>query len=238
MIASLGMYDPVHLQGINDAFWGEIRKTLGFGPQSLTRDRPLHEIWRDPEMLFAQTCGRPYRLGLYEQVHLIGTPDYGLKDCAAGYYYSVIIARKSALEARDTLAINGAESQSGWAAAYDYMTSADAKARAIIYTGGHAQSIVAVADGRADFAAIDAQTWHILQNALPQIQDVTIVATTTPRPSLPFITAKEHWVAPLRAALQDRLPYAALGIKALIDIPHSDYMAIPDVPSPMDCLET
>ena len=87
------MYDMAPLQGANDRFWALIRDALGFGPQTLSRDGDPWDIWRSPDLLFAQTCGLPFRARLQGQVQLIGTPDYGLKGCPPGHYCSVLVAR-------------------------------------------------------------------------------------------------------------------------------------------------
>ena len=240
MIASLGMYDPPHLRAANDTFWQEIRDNLGYGPDQLTRDMPLHELWTSPQMLFAQTCGRPYRLGLWRDVTLLGTPDYQLDDCPQGYYFSVIISASAEPPRTGRVAINGAASQSGWAALYDYIHSADFPPHGHVVTGSHAASITAVAQGTASIAAIDAQTYRTLKGHHPEIGNVHIIGRSPLRPALPFVTARHQDAAALRAAvstaIQGGRAAAQLGIAGLIDIPHEAYMAIPDVPQPADVI--
>jgi len=93
VIAMLGMYDMPATSAANDRFWTLIRQHLGYGPTYLTRDGNVWDIWLNPDLLFAQTCGMPYRTRLHGQVQLVGTPDYGLPGCPPGHYCSVLIAR-------------------------------------------------------------------------------------------------------------------------------------------------
>ncbi|MCX8955299.1 hypothetical protein OU790_17900, partial [Ruegeria sp. NA] len=73
MIAMLGMYDMPEVQAANDRFWGLIRAHLGYGPEQLTRDADVWQVWLDPELVLAQTCGMPYRTRLHGRVQLVGT---------------------------------------------------------------------------------------------------------------------------------------------------------------------
>ncbi len=74
-----------------------------------------------------------------------------------------------------------------------------------IATGSHRASIRAVAEERADVAAIDAVCWALALRHEPQATAaLQIVATTPLRPGLPLITAAERSdreVAAIRAAL-------------------------------------
>ena len=92
MIAALGMYDLPPIQGANDRLWLGIQHHLGRGPQTLNRHSDPWDIWQSPGLLFAQTCGMPYRTTLHGKVQLIGTPDYGLEGCPPGFYQSGVAA--------------------------------------------------------------------------------------------------------------------------------------------------
>ncbi|MDG1430169.1 MAG: PhnD/SsuA/transferrin family substrate-binding protein, partial [Paracoccaceae bacterium] len=160
------MYDRPEVAHANDALWKLIRDNLGYGPDALTRDMPFWDIWRSPDLLLSQTCGLPFRSGLHKHVKLVGTPDYGLRDCAPGYYHSVIVARRSSGESLAnvsalSLAYNERLSQSGWAAFWDHIPRGE-EPKDLIETGGHAASAKAVADGTADIASLDALTWELI----------------------------------------------------------------------------
>jgi len=57
-------------------------------------------------------------------------------------------------------------------------------------TGGHRNSVKAVAEGRADVAAIDCRSWHLARLYEPAAGQVQVVGWTAKRRGLPYITAK------------------------------------------------
>uniref|UniRef100_UPI0032B329C6 PhnD/SsuA/transferrin family substrate-binding protein n=1 Tax=Litoreibacter halocynthiae TaxID=1242689 RepID=UPI0032B329C6 len=144
MYASLPMYDRPETAAANDRFWRLIRHHLDeAAPAQLTRDIPdLMSHWQSPDLVLSQTCGFPYRAQLADKVNLVATPVLNL-DCAAGHYYSVLIAHRScagaALAEFDgaTAAYNDPMSQSGWAALHSHMTSAGLSLGATLATGAH-----------------------------------------------------------------------------------------------------
>jgi ABC-type phosphate/phosphonate transport system substrate-binding protein len=85
---------------------------------------------------------------------------------------------------------------------------------AVIETGGHVASISAVAEGRADCAAIDCITYgNIARHAPRQLVDISILAETPSGPGLPFITrasASDRDVEILRAALRGAIDEPSL----------------------------
>nr|WP_174822634.1 PhnD/SsuA/transferrin family substrate-binding protein [Ruegeria lacuscaerulensis] len=237
----LGMYDMPAVRSANDRFWALIRGHLGYGPEQLTRDADVWEVWQNPDLIFAQTCGMPYRTRLHGKVQLVGTPDYGLVDCPPGYYRSVFVARKDDLRDLDqladgTFAYNEALSQSGWAAPMVHLTRHSRIPDAILETGGHALSAQAVIEKRADFASLDAMTWELLKGHTDLGTALREVAATNPTPALPYITAKgqdaQTITHAVRAAIRDLAPadQDLLRIRGLIDIPPGDYLSVPNPP--------
>ncbi|MEL0285561.1 MAG: hypothetical protein VW949_03295, partial [Paracoccaceae bacterium] len=77
MIATLPMYDRAETAAHNNKFWSAIKKALGFGPDRLSRTEDLWSLWQNEDLVFAQTCGLPYRNYLFDNVHYVATPDYG-----------------------------------------------------------------------------------------------------------------------------------------------------------------
>ena len=245
MIALLGMYDPPALRGANDRFWQSIRDQLGFGPETLTRDMDFTRAWQSPDLLFSQTCGMPFRTLLHPDVTLIGTPDYGLEGCGPGEYHSVlVVAADNTADALadfsgDRFAYNGPMSQSGWAGPIVHLDQAHVQFDDLIETGGHGASALAVAEGRADMAGLDALTWELLCEHDPGLTArLRVIDTTTPTPTLPYITAAGRDPAPIAAAVRaaiDALSVAdrkALHLNALVDISAADYLAVPTPPGP------
>ena len=251
MIASLGMYDfAPALQAANDRLWGGIRDGLRShkiaAPDALTRgDGAFWPAWTSPGLVFSQTCGFPFRAGLGDKVTLIGTPDYDLPDCPSGHYVSVYIARaddpRTGLAAFSDarFAYNEALSQSGWAAPQNHTAKLGLQLRPALQTGGHRASALAVAQGHADFAAIDAVTWALLCRHEPRMAALKVIARTSPAtPVLPYIAAKGvdadlyfDVVSTAIAALaqSDR---ETLMLRGLVRIPAEAYLDVPTPPSP------
>lgn len=232
------MYDRSETAAANDQFWTEIRRALGYGPEQLNRSADLWDIWQDPELVLSQTCGYPYRAKLHGRVTLVGTLDYGIKDCPAGYYNSVFVSRRD--DPRHDLAdfstakfaYNEPMSQSGWAAPMAQMAEQGLTFGRYIQSGGHLKSAKMVADSVADIAAIDAVTWAMIEKYDSFSKTLHIISRTAPTPGLPYITAAGRDKSKLFAAIQtgiSNLPPAArevLQIKGLVDIPVEKYLEI------------
>ena len=251
MIASLGMYDRAETREANDRFWALIRDALRAegvdAPQALTRGEGAYwPAWTSPDLLFSQTCGFPYRARLHGKVQLIGTPDYGLEGCPPGHYRSIFVARLD--DARNTLAdFNGAGlafnedlSQSGWAAPQNHARALGLALRPVLRTGGHLLSARAVAEGRAEIAAIDALTWELIKAWEPFARGLKVVGHTTPTPVLPYITGLAQDADLLfRATTQaiaalDAPDRATLRLKGLVALPPEVYLAVPTPPTPAE----
>jgi ABC-type phosphate/phosphonate transport system substrate-binding protein len=244
MIASLGMYDRAETAAANDRLWALIRDNLRdageAAPETLTRGEGAYwQAWQSPDLVFSQTCGFPYRAKLHDQVTLIGTPDYGLEDCPPGHYVSIYVARAD--DPRDLAGFDGAAfafneplSQSGWAAPQNHANAIGLALHPVVQSGGHRLSALAVAEGRADFAAIDALTWQLLTQYEPWTAKLRKVTQTSPAtPVLPYITARgrdaDLYFAATKAAIAALLPAdrGILHLKDLIRIPAAAYLAVP-----------
>lgn len=251
MIASLGMYDRAETREANDRLWALIRDGLrGIGiaaPDALTRGEGAYwPAWTSPDLVFSQTCGFPYRARLHGEVRLIGTPDYGLDGCPPGHYRSIFVAQ--ATDKRGTLqefdgaglAFNEDLSQSGWAAPQNHARTLGLTLRPVLRSGGHLLSARAVAEGRAEIAAIDAVTWSLIAEFEPFARGLKVVGHTTPTPVLPYITALTQDAAamfPVVAQAISSLPAAdraTLRLKGLVAIPPEAYLAVPTPPTPAE----
>lgn len=242
MIASLPMYETPHTRAAHDALWHAIRGTYGRGPENLTRDGDPHDCWARDDLILSQTCGLPYRRGLHRSVLLVGTPDYGLADCPAGYYRSHIIVRASDPRQRITdfagacFACNDVRSQSGWAAPEQHLRDINAGfsfGERCIDTKSHRASAEAVATGAADIAAIDAQTWALLERDTDIPASLRILTSTLPTPGLPFICSSHENADDLFSAIAQAIAElapankSALKMNGIVQIPSSDYLAVP-----------
>ena len=248
MIASLPMYDRPELRAETDRYWALIREELAergiAAPDALRRgDAVLMPQWEDPDLILSQTCGFPYRARLHGMVELVGTPDFGNEGCAPGYYRSVLIA-KADDPRRDFAAFDGARiafndslSQSGWAAPINHAAALGVRLVPGLETGSHRASFHAVAEGRAELAAIDALTWALISE-FEDVSGVKMVGATDPTPALPYITAKGRDAgaifdavnaAILRLDAKDR---QRLRLRGIVAIPAAAYLAVPIPPAP------
>ena len=249
MIASLGMYDFGAAVAANDRLWGLIRDGLRAAgqpaPDALTRgDAAYWPAWQSRDLILSQTCGYPFRARLHDRVTYIGTPDHALDGCPPGHYRSVFIVRRA--DPRQTLAAfdgapfayNDALSQSGWAAPQTHVAGLGLRLRPAVQTGGHQLSARAVAEGRADIAALDAVTWALMQDSDPAVPALRVLADTAPTPGLPYIAAAGSdatlafdVIAAAIAALtpDDR---TTLRLRGITRIPPAAYLAVPNPPPP------
>lgn len=247
-LASLPMYDRPELRDATDRYWTLIRDRLALrgigGPESLRRgDAVLMPHWENADLILSQTCGFPYRARLHGHVELVGTPDFGNEGCAPGYYRSILIARADdprgdfAEFDGAVLAYNDGLSQSGWAAPINQAQSAGIRLRVGEETGSHRGSAFAVAEGRAELAAIDALTWALLTE-FEDMSSVKVIGTTDPSPALPYITAKGRDGAAIRAAVAEAIAAlslddrARLRLRGIVEMPAAAYLAVPIPPSP------
>ncbi|WP_127115286.1 phosphate/phosphite/phosphonate ABC transporter substrate-binding protein [Shimia sediminis] len=244
MTAMLGMYDRPETREANDRLWSSMRFELGFGPRTLERERDFFDIWTDPELIFAQTCGMPYRLGLHRQVQLVATPDYGFPDCPAGHYYSVLICHKDQAQATlaelcgGVFAYNEPQSQSGWAAPVSHLAEMGLKPEKRLQSGAHYLSARAVAEKQASFASLDVLTWELIRRYDDFASELHVLGRTKATPTLPYITGPRQNPAEIRAALSTAIgamsdaDRATLGLQGLVQIPPSTYLAVPTPPPP------
>lgn len=246
MIASLMMYARPELAGAHGRYWALIRAELAAAgidsPGDLSNDVDECAIWENPALVLSQTCGMPFRLRLQGKVTLIGTPDYALESCPPGYYRSPIVVRRDdpradlAAFAQARFAYNAAISQSGFAAIYNTVAPMGFWFEDRVVSGGHQSSARMVAEGAADIAALDAVTWGLIERFDRFAADLRVLDWTAPTPGLPYIAARgadgPAMFEAIRAAMARLEPEdrAALGLRGLVAIPATDYLAVPNPP--------
>ena len=218
-IANLAMYDLPELAAANDAFWAGmaralVRAGLDDVPAALTRGAGLDALWRNPELLFGQTCGYPLTHTYKDTLRLVATPVYGAVGCEGSNYVSFIVVRAEDpvrglgdLRGR-TAAVNYATSQSGYSALRASVAQYARDGRffgRVVESGGHPNSLALVAAGEADVCATDCVTHALLARHRPEALAGLRVLTLSPEaPGLPYVTratAGDELVARLRAAL-------------------------------------
>ncbi|MEX0308424.1 MAG: phosphate/phosphite/phosphonate ABC transporter substrate-binding protein [Ruegeria sp.] len=246
MIASLMMYARPQLDQAHQRYWKLIRYNLDRAgidcPEHLTQDAEEFFVWRHPDLVLSQTCGMPYRTWLHDQVSLVGTPDYGLEECPPGFYRSALVVRAD--DPRDDLAAfrdavfayNQTFSQSGYAAPYWHLEPHGFWFENRLQTEGHLRSAQAVAEGRADIAALDAVSWRLMCAHESFASDLRVLDWTKPTPGLPLITAQGNDAAAIFEAVQsgieqlDPSDREALGLRGVVRIPKESYLAVPNPP--------
>lgn len=97
----------------------------------------------------------------------------------------------------------------------------------------HRASAEAVATGAADIAAIDAQTWALLERDTDIPASLRILTSTLPTPGLPFICSSHENADDLFSAIAQAIAElapankSALKMNGIVQIPSSDYLAVP-----------
>lgn len=168
--------------------------------------------WQSGDLLLSQTCGFPLVTQLPE-VQTVGCFHYTAPGCEGIGYRSFLMAREA--DAGKTLAdfrgqravCNSVDSQSGYNALRKMVAPLAEQGRFFAQTslsGSHRQSLNALAEGRADIAAIDCVTWALLQRHEPElVEGLSVVGETPLAPGLPLITARDaSTVELLRNALR------------------------------------
>jgi ABC-type phosphate/phosphonate transport system substrate-binding protein len=210
MIAALPMYDWPEERAAVDAWYGRLRARVPVLPEALTRGRDPHRVWRDPGLVFGQTCWGPLLLGLADHLRVLAQPDYSDVPGGRGpFYRSALVARGRPADGGGVqppaqpgaelppltamlprLAVNAQDSMSGWMALAQDAGDPRGWAGSIVETGAHRESLRAVAAGRADLAAIDCRSWALARAHEPCARGLVVVGWTAERPGLPYVTAR------------------------------------------------
>lgn len=238
MIASLPMYDRPSNAGAHDRLWGLIRDNLRAdgvaAPDALDRAVLYRETWGRRDLVVGQICVMPYRNTYARDVTIIGVSDYGLEGCEAGYFRSHVVCRADddrdlAALSKARFAANARHSYSGFEAVSHIFAAQNLALPEPMITGGHDASVMAVANGTADFASIDAQTWAMQRQEMPQTANLRIVAHSPCAPGQSFITRQSDDPAPYFAAIKSAIAFMSetdkitLGLRDIIQLPPSAY---------------
>ncbi|TPI64801.1 phosphate ABC transporter substrate-binding protein [Mesorhizobium sp. B3-1-3] len=201
-------------------------KPIAPDPATLPSDEfDFLQLWLSPALLFGQTCWGPMELGLAPHVQVIAQPSYDAFEGGQGELYSSALVMAadggpSVVSPADGKAVvpldlirgkrftfNNPDSMSGLIGLTRDLQTMD-KSLDIFASrsesGGHRSSIVAVAEGRADIAAIDCESWALARRFEPAAKGVKVVGWTARRKGLPYITARttpEKIVAAMRDAV-------------------------------------
>jgi ABC-type phosphate/phosphonate transport system substrate-binding protein len=213
------MYDFPALHAVTDHYWSAIAARLRAAgvadvPSALTRDMSHVDTWRDPRLLFGQACQYPLACAWHESVRLVAIPAYAAPGCEGSRYRSAVIVRVEDPALRlehlrgRRCAINERDSNSGsnlLRASIAPLAEHGRFFSSVELTGGHLASMRAVAEERADVAAIDCVSYAHIRRSSPELAARLRILDWTPSsPGLPYVTARANEtsiVAALRAAL-------------------------------------
>ena len=260
LFAALPMYDNRETGPANDALWAAMAARLRDAgieaPDRLTRGGDLEAQWRDPNLLFSQTCGYPYVKHLRRTVALLATPHYEFPGCSGGAHRSFLVCRRE--EGHRALgelrhrraAINSWTSNSGmnlFRAAIAPIADGKPFFGAVVVTGSHLASLTAVIEGAADIAAIDCVTFALIGRMHPGlVAQAVVLAETPPTLSLPFIASgrlPRSVTEAVREALLDALgdpdlaqTCATLGLAGATLTRSADYQPVLDLEEQAEAL--
>lgn len=153
----------------------------------------------------------------------IAAPDMTALDVPRGYYFSYIVTGKSANMDAPRVVINNRSSHSGHTAIKVWLSANGYGEVPVFESGSHAQSLVALREGRADLAAIDALSWLHLDSTA-----ITILDRSDPAPAPPFIVGNQTRVP--KEALIEALNSgferfgAPVGIGGVVPVSADDYV--------------
>ena len=206
-IASMPMYEMPEVRKALDSLWAGLarnfrREGIADVPDSIVHDRPLAELWADPELCFSQCCGYDLVNRYAGKLQPIVTPHYGAPECEGRDYASVVIVAE-ACEATDVLemrgavcVINGPESHSGMSALRALIAPVSHAGRffsRVEVSGTHAGSLAMIRSGDADVAAVDCVTYALLRRNRPDsLIGTRKLGRTYRAPGIPYVTRSDR----------------------------------------------
>jgi ABC-type phosphate/phosphonate transport system substrate-binding protein len=217
------MYDLPEVRPAAEAWWAGLARAcraegLEDAPAALTwPDDPKAE-WRSPELFFSQTCGYPLMTQLRGELRVVATPCYDAEGCSGPFYSSAIVVRADdpAQKLEDLrgrcAAYNSTDSQSGYnvlRALVAPLAGGRSFFNSTLESGSHAGSLAAVAESRADVAAIDCVTYALHARHRPAaVAGLRVLLYGPSTPGLPYVTAagrSDDDLLRLREALYEAL---------------------------------
>ncbi len=204
-VASLPMYDLPEVSAALDDLWDGLarhfrREGLTDVPDKIVHQRPVRDLWDDPNLWLSQCCGYDL-VSLYgSRLQPLATPHFAAPECKGADYASVIIVTDGC-KATDVLdmrgavcVINGPQPHSGMNALRGLVAPVSSAGRffsKVKESGSHIASLGMLRRGEADVAAIDCVTYALLRRYRPQALSGTHKLGRTYRaPGIPYVT---HW---------------------------------------------
>ncbi|KAJ8131112.1 hypothetical protein O1611_g2514 [Lasiodiplodia mahajangana] len=204
------MYDWPECRADIDEQWVALRDRL----RAAGVDAPDRLVRRNADMPSVPggiRCWGPMELGLAPHVKIVGQQDYSAVQGGKGELYSsaIVVPRPVAdyvpapCDGKPNLPLerlrgkrfvyNSPDSMSGILGLERDLASLNEHLRIFskrLESGGHRHSIIAVAEGKADVAAIDCFTWDLAKRFESTVGALTVVGWTGRRQGLPFIASR------------------------------------------------
>ena len=184
-------------------------------------------LLRDPRLLFGHTCGYPLMTRLRDALTPFCVPVFDTPGTDGRLYRSrFIVPAQSSIEFLQqsrgkVVAVNSLDSNSGMNLLRHALAQLGARPgffSEVLVTGGHLQSLEAVAENRAQLAAIDCVSLQLISDLHPQkLAAVRVVGESEPTCGLPLVTPTgrfspslaEAWIEALNRALDEAPPEVA-----------------------------
>jgi len=176
-----GMYAfNIELQHAWQALFTRFRRLLDDGDQlaeNLVFDTG-ESVLRDPELFIGHSCGYPLVKYLQDAVSPFCVPVFDVSGVEGNLYSSrFIVAAESDIGSLAEcsgriVAINNRDSNSGMNVlrhAIAKLNPAGPFFTSVVNSGGHLQSLTAVAENRADVAAIDCVSFQLIEDRWPEL---------------------------------------------------------------------
>jgi ABC-type phosphate/phosphonate transport system substrate-binding protein len=208
-------------------------------------------VLRDPGLFFGHTCGYPLMKHLQDTVTPFCVPVFNVTGVSGNLYSSRVIVASDAdignlSDCRNRIAaINSSDSNSGmnvFRHAIAKQKSSTPFFAAVINSGGHLHSLTAVAEGRADVAAIDCVSFQLIEDRWPELTArVRSIGDSVKTCGLPLVLPNSNLASTntgeILAALNEALNHVDPWIKQRLRLSHfesaglDDYQGILEVES-------
>lgn len=195
-LASLPWYDVAATRASLDYFWSVLRRELEESgvhelPRDLDRTTPLRDQWRRPGLIVSQCCGLDLFTSAAQSLLPIARPVFSDVDSQPGRYFSHIVAAGKLDGQPRRAVVNSASSRTGCAALLEWATERGWLNLEVVISGSHNESLRYLRDDLADFAAIDAHSWNLLDTS-----GISIIGRGSDALAPPFVTHRACSVSP------------------------------------------
>ena len=203
-------------------------------------------LLQDPALCFGHTCGYPLMMRLRDQVSPFCVPVFDVPGADGKLYSShIIVSAESDIESvaqaeGKIAAMNNRDSNSGMNVFRHSVAKCKPSGKffaQVVETGAHLHSLEAVADGRADIAAIDCVSYQLIEDRWPKlVKQVRSIGFSAKTCGLPFVMPANMFestdTSQIVENLNHALTMAPAQVKDLLhlcgfeDVEFSDYQGV------------